>query len=253
MLCAAHYIIKITLLDTPTQRNFEIILPKRNNIFTGRFETIWPTMNYIFKKKIMNYWVFSQNEMNPPTVFKSGEQKKKTGKARKEYMKESTILKLFGPISEEEYEIISSALANLVKFIDILIFKETNSIGRRLFIKEIYNEKASNICIAKKPVKVNQVFANPIQHIMNNKKKKKNLNSTIISMKEEIVLLGNQRITLGMSTVKVKDTYRFMQKKPISNYNLIFLVINSFSLLSIFEKDTVDLKVIIEPFNELEV
>ena len=70
-------------------------------------------------------------------------------------------------------------------------------------------------------------------------------------MKEEIVLLGNQKITLGMSTIKVKEAYRLMHKKQIPKYCKLFLIINSFSLLALFDQNVMDVKIIIEPFNDI--
>ena len=51
----------------------------------------------------MNYWVFSQNDNSRLAFENASNQKDKKRKHEKKCVKEETILKLFGPISEEEY------------------------------------------------------------------------------------------------------------------------------------------------------
>lgn len=42
--------------------SFEFSLPRSTNIFTDRYQTIWPTIKYLLKKKIMAYEAFKANE-----------------------------------------------------------------------------------------------------------------------------------------------------------------------------------------------
>lgn len=56
-----NYFLRVQLKCAGQQLNVEIELPKNNNIFRGKYETIWPTIKYLFRKKLMQFPLFNKN------------------------------------------------------------------------------------------------------------------------------------------------------------------------------------------------
>ena len=76
--------------------NFQILLPKSTNIFANRFQTIWPTIKYLIKKKLMRFNVFKDNE-EPFSIWKNTSQEEKNH----EKIQDENIKSFFGSIEED--------------------------------------------------------------------------------------------------------------------------------------------------------
>jgi L-rhamnose mutarotase len=76
----------------------EIALSKNTNIYSGRYQTIWPTIRYLLKKKMIQCSIFREYENNllQYRLINQGEYKKIM-------IKDEKLIELFGTIDEEEF------------------------------------------------------------------------------------------------------------------------------------------------------
>lgn len=54
------YVLKLQCkpFDEEEYIDIEISLPKSNNIYAGRYKTIWPTIKHLLRKKVMQHPLF---------------------------------------------------------------------------------------------------------------------------------------------------------------------------------------------------